>query len=197
MRPVAFVAAALTFVCLVLGMPLAAIAAPAVIGPPPDAKTRTVVVQTGLTQADVNAALARQKKANDQESAKLESRITELKATASSKDEEIAALASLSESIRADYTKAFSSQQSQLDKIEELTAKNHELAAAANGTRPAFARDWLDWAALAAGLLLGGLIGLRLGIRRGEDRATGAGIPANVAAWWGEPEGPQEVPKPT
>lgn len=196
MRLVALAAAALTCATLVVGAPLAAVAAPAVIGPPPVTKTQPIVVQTGLTQAEVKAELAKQKKLYDQQIADLKSQNAELETSVASKDEEIASLTSLNESIRADYTKLFEASNSQLTKLERLTAQNKKLNAAASGTRPSFARDWLDWVALVVGLLLGGIVGLRFGIRRGEDRATGSGIPENVAAWWGEPEGSGEASKP-
>lgn len=211
-RLAAWITAALILVTFALGVPLVASGAPAVIGP-----EDSVVVDAELTQAVIDAALAKQKKTYDSQIAtlrsqirqlesdkseleseitRLESQITQLKGGTSGQSEEIESLESLNESLREDYDELAAAQEWRIAEMGELTEKNRELSARVAQIRPPFTRDWLDWAALAVGVLVGGLFGLRVGIRRGEDRVTGGGIPASVAATWGEPEAAEEASEP-
>ena len=208
MRPVASIAAALTSVVLTLSVASAAFGAPAVIGPPPATTQPRTSVQT-VTKAEAQAQLAKQRAAYEKQIAVLKGQVsalksqvstlsahvTELEGADSSTQDEVASLTALNESLRGDYTKLFEARNADLATIDDLTAENKLLTARVASIRPPIARDWLDWAALAIGLLIGGAIGLYFGIRRGEDRATGGGIPANVSAWWGEPEGPTGASK--
>jgi hypothetical protein len=201
-RLVASIAAALALAVVLVGTSVAA-AETAVIGPPPTVShprtTSSNTVTKAAAQAQLTAQLTAQRRSYERQLAALKAQLAKAKGEVanldgaySSKDQEIVGLTSQNESIRADYEKLLETQSSNLAKITYLTAHNEELAATVKGTRPPIGRDWFDWAALGLGVVVGGLIGLFFGIRRGEDRATGGGIPANVAAWWGETDRPQE-----
>lgn len=190
MRLEARIATVLAISTLAFGPARLALGAPSVIGPPPTtSRTRTSVVT--ISKAEAQAQLDAQRKTYEEQVAalkeqvtSLKERVTELEDAGTSNTEDVAALSETNGQLREDYTKLYEAQNANLATIDRLTTDNERLAHAVEGLRPPAGRDWIDWAALVAGVVAGGLLGLRFGIKRGEDRAVG-GIPPNVAAWWG------------